>query len=197
MRFILATFNRDKVRELRDWFRDTPLTLAPLYELSGARAPDESGATLEENARIKAYAAMELSGCAAIADDTGLEIDALGGLPGVRSARYAGSGATDSMNVEAVLAQMKQVPPPARTARFRTVMLACLPRRPDVIGEGALSGRITLEPRGRQGFGYDPIFEVIPSGRTLAELSLEEKNRLSHRALAAHDLLGKLMSLVP
>ena len=192
MKFILATFNRDKVRELRAWFKGLPVELEPLYEMSGASSPVETGATLIENARLKARAAMATWDQAAIADDTGLEIDALNGRPGVRSSRYAGVGATDRMNLETVLDQMQKIPPEKRAARFRTVMIACIPGRGEVRGEGVLEGTITAAPRGSSGFGYDPIFEVRDLGRTLAELSLEEKNRLSHRALAAKDLIAKL-----
>ncbi|HTM57366.1 MAG TPA: RdgB/HAM1 family non-canonical purine NTP pyrophosphatase [Candidatus Udaeobacter sp.] len=191
MKFVLATFNRDKVRELRAWYRGMPIELQPLYELSGASAPVETGATLEDNAQLKANAAAKLARLPAIADDTGLEIDALNGRPGVRSARYAGVGATDAMNVEAVLEQMKDVPDSARSARFRTVMVAVVPGRRDVIAEGELEGVIIRVPRGANGFGYDPIFQ-LPEGRTLAELTLEEKNRVSHRAEAARVLAEQL-----
>jgi XTP/dITP diphosphohydrolase len=193
MKFVFATFNRNKVRELRAWFRDTAIELEPLYELSGASAPVETSASLEDNARLKARAAAELSGMPAIADDTGLEIDALNGRPGVRSARYAGVGATDRMNVDAVLEQMSKVPPESRRARFRTVMVARMPNGREVMAEGLLGGIITAAPRGEGGFGYDSIFEVGGmGGRTLAELSFAEKNGLSHRALAARALLEKL-----
>jgi len=192
VKFVLATFNRDKVRELRAWFRGLPVEFEPLYEMSGASSPVETGATLLDNARLKARAAMELSDLPAIADDTGLEIDALNGRPGTRSARYAGVGASDRMNIDTVLQQMSQVPPGARGARFRTVMVACMPGAREVRGEGVLEGRITAAPRGSGGFGYDSIFEVSGTGRTLAELSLEEKNALSHRALAAQALIAKL-----
>ncbi|MBI1798914.1 MAG: non-canonical purine NTP pyrophosphatase, partial [Candidatus Eisenbacteria bacterium] len=134
----------------------------------------------------------ELTGLPAIADDTGLEIDALGGRPGVRSARYAGPGATDRLNLETVLEQMANVPPGSRTARFRTVMVASFPRRREVVVEGVLKGAITFAPRGENGFGYDPIFELEGWSRTLAEITLEEKNRLSHRARAAEALMETL-----
>ena len=193
MKFVLATFNRDKVRELRAWFRDSPIELEPLYEQAGASSPVETSATLVENARLKARAAVELTHMPAIADDTGLEIDALNGRPGVRSARYAGVGASDRMNLDVVLDQMSKVPPEKRRARFRTVMVARLPDGREVIAEGLLGGIITAAPRGEGGFGYDSIFEVGGmGGRTLAELSLAEKNGLSHRALAARQLLEKL-----
>jgi XTP/dITP diphosphohydrolase len=192
MQFVLATFNRNKVRELRAWFKDTPVDLLPLFEFSGASAPVETASTLEENARLKARAGLELTGLATIGEDTGLEIDALAGRPGVRSARYAGVGANDRMNLETVLEQMSKVPPGARTARFRTVMVAAFPKRPEIVCEGVLEGVITGAPKGEGGFGYDPIFEVGTLGRTLAELSIEEKNRISHRARAAKRLIEEL-----
>ncbi len=192
MRFVLATFNHDKIRELRERVRGLPIELAPLRDYEGASAPIEIGATLEENAMLKARAAMALTGWPAIADDTGLEIDALGGRPGVRSARYAGPGASDRDNLEAVLREMSGMPEEARRARFRTVMVACFPDEPDVVAEGVLEGAITTTPRGTHGFGYDPIFEVAGMNRTLAEFSLSEKNLISHRALAFVSLLRRL-----
>jgi XTP/dITP diphosphohydrolase len=189
LQFVLASFNRDKLREFRAWFKNSPIELMPLFEFSGASAPVETGATLEENARLKARAAMELTGLAAIADDTGLEIEALNGRPGVRSSRYAGISATDRMNLDTVLEQMKEVAPGARKARFRTVMVACFPRRPEVMSEGILEGAITAAPRGDNGFGYDPIFEIAGLGKTLAELALPEKNEVSHRVRAAKTLM--------
>ena len=180
------------MRELRAWFRGLPVEFEPLYEMSGASSPVETGSTLIDNARLKAQAAMEMWDLPAIADDTGLEIDALNGRPGTRSARYAGVGATDRMNLETVLDQMAKMAPESRGARFRTVMVACMPGLNEVSAEGVLQGSITAAPRGSSGFGYDPIFEVKELGRTLAELTLEEKNRLSHRALAARNLIAKL-----
>ena len=193
MKFVLATFNRDKVRELEVWTRGTSIELEPWSDFDGAAPPPETGATLEDNARLKASAAASLARRPAIADDTGLEIDALGGRPGVRSARYAGPGATDRMNLDLVLEQMREVPDAARTARFRTVMVAFLADGDEVVAEGALEGRILRAPRGSNGFGYDPIFQ-LPDGRTLAELSLEEKNRVSHRARAARAMADRLES---
>ncbi len=201
MKFVLATFNRDKARELRSLIRAPWIELVPLYELEGSRVPPESGRTLVENALEKARAAVENTGLPAIGDDTGLEVDALGGAPGIYAARYAGVGATYADNIAKLLDALKRTPPEARTARFRTVCVACFPedewmgRKPDQIGEGVLEGRIVEAPRGRDGFGYDPVFEVAGQGRTLAEMSLEEKNALSHRARAAQDLVRKLSAV--
>jgi XTP/dITP diphosphohydrolase len=190
-KFVLATFNRDKVRELRQRLRGMPVEIIPYGELEGVSSPVETGATLVENARLKARAALARTGLPSIADDTGLEIDALGGRPGVRSARYSGPNSNDRRNLEAVLTQLASVPRAARAARFRTVMVACFPSRQEVIAEGVLEGVITEAPRGQQGFGYDPIFETA-DGRTLAELPLEEKTRISHRTKALDALLRGL-----
>jgi XTP/dITP diphosphohydrolase len=198
MKFVLATFNRDKARELRALIQVPWIELVPLYELEGSRVPPESGQTLVENALQKARAAVENTGMPAIADDTGLEVDALGGAPGIHAARYAGVGASYADNIAKLLDALKRTPPESRTARFHTVCVACFPedewmgRKPDRIGEGVLEGRIVEAPRGRGGFGYDPVFEVAGDGRTLAEISSAEKNALSHRARAAQDLVRKL-----
>jgi XTP/dITP diphosphohydrolase len=189
--YTLATFNRDKLREFKRLFEGSDIELTGIADYPGASVPAETGATLLENAELKAKAAVQVSRFASIADDTGLEIDALNGRPGVRTSRYAGPSARDQDNVEAVLEQMKAVPIEKRTARFRTVLVAAFPRGPEIVAEGVLEGRIALEPRGGNGFGYDPVFE-LPDGRTLAELTLEEKNRLSHRGLAVQQLIASL-----
>lgn len=198
---MLATFNRDKARELRGLLAVPWLQLLPLYEMEGSRVPAETGTTLIENALLKARAAVESTGLPAIADDTGLEVDALGGAPGIHAARYAGYGSTYADNVAKLLDALKRTAPEDRTARFRTVMVVCFPedewmgRKPDVIAEGVLEGRIVDAPRGEDGFGYDPIFEVAGQGRTLAEMPLEEKNAVSHRARAAEDLVRRLAAI--
>jgi XTP/dITP diphosphohydrolase len=197
-RFVLATFNRHKARELEALLALPGLTLVSLAEFPGAEAPEEDGATLLANARIKAQAAVARTGEPAIADDTGLEVDALGGAPGIYAARYAGVGASYADNIAKLLDALKRTPPDARTARFRTVCVACFPedewmgRKPDLIAEGVLEGRIVEAPRGRDGFGYDPVFEVAGAGRTLAEMPIDEKNALSHRARAAQELVRRL-----
>ncbi|HTK32382.1 MAG TPA: RdgB/HAM1 family non-canonical purine NTP pyrophosphatase [Candidatus Saccharimonadaceae bacterium] len=192
MHYTLATFNRDKLREFKRLFEGSDIELTGIADYPGASVPAETGATLLENAELKAKAAVQVSRFASIADDTGLEIDALHGRPGVRTSRYAGPSARDQDNVEAVLEQMKAVPLEKRTARFRTVLVAAFPRGPEIVAEGVLEGRITLEPRGSNGFGYDPVFELPDLGRTLAELTLEEKNRLSHRGRAVQRLIASL-----
>ena len=195
MEFVLATFNPDKVRELEQLLALPDVVLRPLSEFPGAIAPEETGVTLLENARLKAEYAATLTRLPVIADDTGLEVDALDGGPGVYSARFAGPDATYADNVQKLLASLERVPAPRRTARFRCVIVARVPGRGELVGEGVLEGRITAAPRGTNGFGYDPVFELPELGRTLAELSAEEKNRISHRALAAQALAAKLARL--
>jgi XTP/dITP diphosphohydrolase len=169
--------------------------LVCLRDFPGASAAPEVGRTLAENAIAKAIAAHRMTGLAAIADDTGLEVDALGGRPGVYTARFAGPGATHTQNISRLLEVMTGVAPPQRTARFRTVCAACFPKLPDCLVEGVLEGRITEHPRGTAGFGYDPVFEIRELGKTLAELSPAEKNACSHRARAAEQLVRKLAGL--
>jgi XTP/dITP diphosphohydrolase len=188
VKFVLATFNRDKLRELTALLDVQGLELTALYEVPGATAPAETGATLEENARLKAHAARALTGLPAIADDTGLEVDALGGRPGVRAARYAGPDATYADNVRKLLGELAGVADDARGSRFRTVCVACWPDGVEMAAHGVLEGRITRGPRGTNGFGYDPVFEAEGHGRTLAEMADDEKNALSHRARAIRRL---------
>lgn len=191
MKFVLATFNRDKAREMIALLARPGLEIVPLADWPGAQAPEEHGATLLENARLKARAALELTGLPAIADDTGLEVDALGGAPGVRAARYAGPAASYEDNVAKLLADLASVPARGRTARFRTTCVACFPGGREVTADGVLEGVIGTARRGSNGFGYDPVF-VLPDGRTLAELTDAEKNRDSHRARALRALAARL-----
>lgn len=194
MKFVLATFNRDKARELEALLADAGVELAPLADWPGATAPEETGTTLLENARIKAHAARALTGLPAIADDTGLEVDALAGAPGVHAARYAGPAATYADNVAKLLAALTGVPGAARTARFRTVCVAAFPDGRERMAEGTLEGVILAAPRGERGFGYDPIFGM-PDGRSLAEFSDAEKNSRSHRFRAVRALAAALRAV--
>lgn len=195
MKIVLATFNTDKLREMRELLQLEWAELVGLGDVAGASAAPEVGKTLEENALAKARAALRMTGMPAIADDTGLEVDALGGKPGVYTARFAGPGATYAQNVHRLLEVMTGIEPARRTARFRTVCAACFPNLPECVTEGVLEGRITEHPRGTNGFGYDPVFEVAGLGRTLAELASPEKNALSHRAKAAQALVRKIAGL--
>ena len=150
----------------------------------------EDADTLEGNAFLKARAVCDFAGAAALADDTGLEVDALSGAPGVYSARYAGPGASYADNLARLLAEMYDVPLPQRTARFRTVASVCYPDGASLSAEGVVEGVITTEPRGAGGFGYDPVFAPLETGGlTFAELDPTAKNAMSHRARALRALL--------
>jgi XTP/dITP diphosphohydrolase len=217
---VLATGNTDKARELCELLsdaldsvlvtiavtvRDRPVgfvverpeqfttTLERLVRLDEAPDVEEVGSTLEENARIKARGVGDALGLLAVADDTGLEIDALDGAPGVRAARYAGDNATYADNVAKALAELEGVPPLRRTARFATVVLARTPRGEELVVRGEIEGLIATEPRGTNGFGYDSIFEPIEGdGRTFAEMTADEKHALSHRGRALRALVARL-----
>jgi XTP/dITP diphosphohydrolase len=146
--------------------------------------PPEGGESFQENASRKAEAVAQASGNLALADDSGLEVDALGGQPGVLSARFGGSQATDAERNARLLDLLREIPSDRRTARFRCVVAVADPGGALHVAEGVCEGRIALEPRGSRGFGYDPVFEIPSLGKTFAELDPEIKNRLSHRARA-------------
>jgi XTP/dITP diphosphohydrolase len=156
---------------------------------------EEDGATFEENARKKSQALSEATGLPALADDSGLVVDSLDGWPGVRSARYAGVDATDADNNLRLLDELRGVPPEARGAAFVCSMVLTVPGQGEFCAEGRLEGRILEAPRGADGFGYDPLFLVQAEGRTLAEMGVVTKNRLSHRARALAALLPHLRRL--
>ncbi len=192
---VIATFNSNKVDEIRLILPDLPFGLKALADFPGAAPAEEDGATLEENALKKALAAARFTGQWALADDTGLEVDALGGAPGVFSARYSGVNATAAENNARLLTELSGVPLAGRTAHFTCVMALACPDGRTKVSRGTLGGRIALAARGGNGFGYDPLFEITDSGRTLAELSGAEKNGFSHRALALRGLLPELRKL--
>lgn len=180
-RIVLATRNAHKQREIRDICADWPVEW-----VTDAEWPEveETGATYRENARIKAHAVASATGLPALADDSGIEVDALGGAPGPRSARYAGEGATDGDNLQALLAAVAGVPPGGRTARYRAVVVLAHPGGAEVGAEGVCEGALRTRPAGGGGFGYDPIFEPAGWDRTMAEISADEKHRVSHRGRA-------------
>jgi XTP/dITP diphosphohydrolase len=189
--FVLATANPHKTDEIRAILG--PLGFTLLARPSDVPDVDETGETLEANALLKARALLDATGTAAIADDTGLFVDALDGRPGVHSARYAGDDATYDENVTKLLAALVGVEAPARTARFRTVIAIAYPDASEVCVEGVLEGTIALARAGDQGFGYDPVFVPdVTRGRTLAELAPDEKNVVSHRAMALQALAREL-----
>jgi XTP/dITP diphosphohydrolase len=189
--FVLATANRDKAREIAEILADSiSLTLRP----AGIAEVDETGETLLDNARLKAQAIVQATRKPAVADDTGLEVDALGGEPGVRSARYAGEGASYQDNVAKLLGELASVSEP-RLARFRTVAIAVYPDGRELVAEGVVPGRIAIQRHGSGGFGYDSIFVPLDGdGRTYAEMTPEEKNLISHRGAAFRSLREQLLA---
>lgn len=191
---VVASSNRGKLAEIRSALDFSGWRFSAADELDDEwPSPEENGETFEENARIKAIAASERFGMLALADDSGLEVDALGGEPGVYSSRYAGPCATDSENSRRLLLALQDVPAQQRTARFRCVIVLRAPDGTEMVAGGTCEGRIGSEPRGEHGFGYDPLFEPDAApGRTMAELTLAEKNAISHRGEALRYLRATL-----
>jgi len=194
---LLATKNRGKLKELAGLFAGSPIELKLPADV-GAVMPEveETGATFEENALLKARALSAASGYPALADDSGLEVDAIGGAPGVRSARFAGAGASERDNCDRLLAALKSAPPP-RSGRFRCALALTKPGGETLTAAGILEGEIPVSLAGENGFGYDPVFYLPRLGKTVAELSPEEKGEISHRARAAVSLkrnLGRFLS---
>jgi XTP/dITP diphosphohydrolase len=181
---VLATRNRHKGAELAELLADLPFRIRTMDEFPDVPDVVEDGETCEANAVKKARAVSDATGLLAVADDTGLEVDALGGRPGVYAARYAGMQATYEDNWKKLLREMTGVPRDRRTAHFVTVAAVASPSDVVAVTTGRLDGLIAEEPVGERGFGYDPVFYVPELGKTLAELSGEEKNRISHRAKA-------------
>lgn len=192
---VLASGNAGKIREIQALLTDRDIRIVP-QSAFGIPDAEETGLTFIENAILKARHASGLSGLAAIADDSGLEVDALDGAPGVYSARYAGANADDAANNARLLDTLRDVPEEKRGARFRCVM-AFLRHANDpspLIAEGVWEGRILTAPRGENGFGYDPLFFVPDEGCSSAELAPDVKNRLSHRGQALRALCARLMA---
>ena len=182
---MLATANRAKAREMTALLEGVPFRILILADFPGVSLPPEGETSYVENALGKARAVAAATGELALADDSGIEVDALGGGPGVLSARYGGPGLTDPERCEAMLREMASVPYQKRTARFRCLIAIVCPRRGrETTVEGVVEGVLLEAPRGAGGFGYDPLFFYPPLGRGFAELSAEEKNRVSHRAQA-------------
>ena len=191
-KLLVATRNTGKLRELTQLLEDVPCELVSLDDVGIDHEVDETGATFDENAALKAETYCRLSGLITLADDSGLEVDALGGEPGVRSARYAGPDATDADRVSFLLAKLAVLPTSIPTARFRCSIAIAVPGEEVELHAGSCEGRIVSRPRGENGFGYDPIFEFPELGLTMAELPTRTKNRLSHRARAAQSAAKSL-----
>jgi len=184
-KLLLATNNQAKVREYKGLLHDLPFELTTPAELGITTVVDETGNSLEENARLKATVLATESQLLALADDSGLEVDALGGEPGRLSARCAGETASDKDRINYLLARLKDVPWEKRTACFRCVIAIATPDGKVEFCSGDCCGLITFEPKGEQGFGYDPLFYLPELDKTMAELPLEIKNQISHRGKAA------------
>ena len=197
MELVLATGNRDKQREIKALLRDLGLTIRTLDEFPAAPVVIEDGETCHANAGKKAREIAQFTGVLTLADDTGLEVDALGGRPGVFAARYAGDHATYEDNCRKLLDELTGVPVEQRGARFLTVVAIADPASPVEFVEGVLRGRIADHCFGDHGFGYDPVFVVPELEKTLAELTLDQKNQISHRGQAlakAKDVLKRKLT---
>ena len=193
-RFIVATGNKGKINELYAILSDLKVELVTPADVGIQLDVAETGQTYEENARLKALAAAEASGLTALGDDSGLEVDVLGGAPGLYSARYAGAGASDAVRRSKLIGALRSAPAP-RLARFRCALVVAAPAGEVRVFEGTCEGEIILEERGQNGFGYDPIFYIPAYQRTMAELPAEVKNQISHRARAALAALPYLKRL--
>jgi XTP/dITP diphosphohydrolase len=197
-KLLLATSNQGKIREYRFLLDGLDYQITTPPEEGITKVITESGNNYEQNARLKAVAYAKLSQLATLADDSGLEVDALNGEPGVKSARFAGEAATDAEKVNLILAKLKKVPWRQRTARFKCVIAIATPKGQTEVCHGECQGMISLEAKGENGFGYDPIFFLPELGKTMAELPFELKNQISHRARAsqkARQVLRRLLSL--
>lgn len=195
-RIVLATLNRDKLREIQGIWRDiSNIELDWLGNYPDLKGAEETGKTLYENASIKAKYVSKALGCTAVADDTGFFVEYLNGAPGVYSSRYSGPGATYEDNVRKLLSELKGVPKEKRKAEFKCVVCLCRDGKDDIFTEGTIKGSVTDTERGRYGFGYDPVFEVGGTGRTFAQMPIEEKNSISHRYIAFKKM-GEFLSSV-
>ena len=186
---VLATTNKNKVREFREMVKDFPVEIRSVGDFGPIPECIEDGETFEENAYKKALHTAKILGLPAIADDSGLEVEALGGAPGVYSARYAGESATDAENCDKLLREMEGQE--NRKAAFQCVLSIAVPSGPALTYEGSCEGTILEEKKGEAGFGYDPVFFYEPYNRSFAECSMEEKNKVSHRGRALAELKGE------
>lgn len=195
MKIILATNNLGKIRELQELLVDEDIKVLSLRDIPDWEDVEENGTTFAENAAIKAREAARKTGLIALADDSGLEVDALGGAPGIYSARYAGEPKNDKRNTEKVLSLLETIPQDKRTARFRCALVVVTPSGEEYLTEGVVEGQILTECRGTDGFGYDPVFYLPEYRKTMAEISLSEKNKISHRAQAFRKVIPILRML--
>lgn len=192
MKLIMATGNANKVKEIRQMLEGTEIEVLSLKDAGIEADIEENGTTFEENAAIKAETIRDLTGGIVMADDSGLEIDALNKEPGIHSSRFMGEDTSYDIKNQAILGKMKEVPEEQRTARFVCAVAIAYPDAPTKVFRGTFEGRIAYESRGGNGFGYDPIFYVPEKGCTSAELSPEEKNAISHRGKALRQAVKAL-----
>ena len=190
-KLVLATHNSHKKTEMNTLLAPLGISIVGLDDFPQIGDIEETGTTLLENSLIKARSVHQITGLPSLADDTGLEVDALDGAPGVYSARFAGKNPTYEDNINKLLSKLDGVSPEKRTARFRTV-IAFVDGRRELFSEGIIEGLITVEPRGHEGFGYDPIFLPETESKTFAEMSQERKNQISHRGRAFAGMQKKL-----
>ncbi|MDR3600552.1 MAG: XTP/dITP diphosphatase [Desulfosporosinus sp.] len=195
MKILLATQNQGKIRELQELLVDEGIEVLSLLDIPDWEDVEETGKTFADNAALKARAALQRTGLIALADDSGLEVDALDGAPGVYSARYAGEPKDDERNNDKLLQLLGTTSDEQRTARFRCALVMATPFGKEYLTEGAVEGQILRQGRGQDGFGYDPIFYLPEYARTMAELTLTEKNKLSHRAQAFRQVIPILKAL--
>lgn len=196
MKLVIATHNEDKLKEIQTYLESFSFNILSLKKFPKIGEIIEDGHTLTDNALIKAREVFDKTGLPTISDDTGLEVDALDGKPGVYSARYAGEHCTYSDNLNKLLRDINKVPIPNRTAQFKTVMVF-KDKKQELIVEGVVKGIISRESKGDQGFGYDPIFFVPELGKTFGELSAIEKNKISHRGNAIRNLVDSIKMHAP
>lgn len=196
MKIVLATHNKDKCKEMMAALADLDIELLSLSDFPQVGEIIEDGETLTENAIIKAKTVFEITGIPAISDDTGLLVNALDGAPGIYSARYAGEDATYADNVEKLVREMKNIPLENRGAQFQTTMVY-IDKDKELIADGVVKGKITSTPKGVGGFGYDPLFYIPEQEKTFAEMTIEQKNQISHRGIALRNLKRILQSYLP
>jgi XTP/dITP diphosphohydrolase len=186
-KLLLATNNRAKLKEYSVLLQGIPCEVVSLVDVGIELKVDETGETFEANATLKAKTYASLTNLTALADDSGLEVDALNGEPGVRSARYAGEGASQAELIQHLLRKLSDMPWEERSARFKCVIAIAAPDGEVITFHGECQGIITFEPRGKGGFGYDPVFYISELGKTMAELTMREKNKVSHRGKAVKE----------
>lgn len=195
-KIVIASKNEGKIKEIKELLKDIPVEILSLRDFPNIPEIPETGTTFQENALIKARAVTTATGLIALADDSGLEVDYLKGFPGVYSARFAGPQSSDEANNKKLLKALEGVPFERRTGRFRCVIAVTTPKGLEFLSEGICEGKIAFYPRGREGFGYDPLFYIPSLEKTFAELGPEIKNRISHRAQALQKVRNILLHLI-